>query len=314
MRNLNYFIKSKFISRNYYLAKYSYQIWRYIKLLGKLPIVIYQMGKVGSTSILYSLQQLNYNYQIYQIHYLSTKGIHKMEKMYWGKTPKLFRKSLLPETEHIFVSHFLQHQWNKRNGDRNWKFITLVRDPIARNVSEFFYSVDTTKVDPYILNFYELFQSQSINLSDLFERFQTRFHPDSDEFLLPLRWFEDEFNEVLNFDIYSHEFPRNRGYKIIKTNSSEILILKLEKLMSCYQEAFYEFLNIEDLRLITANYAAQKSYYPVYKEFIQHAKLSDDYINKMYNTKYMNHFYTETEIQDFKKKWQNKPDNLTNLN
>jgi hypothetical protein len=235
---------------------------------------------------------------------LSADGIRRMEQMYWGNTPKLLRKSLLPETEHIYVSHFLHHQWNKKNSDRKWKFISLVRDPIARNVSEFFYSVDTTKVEPYLPNFYELLESRSIHMPDLIEAFLLSFHPESEDFNLPLIWFDDEFKKFLNVDVYSLEFPKTQGYQIIKNGSSDILILKLESLMDCYQQAFSEFLNLDDFRLITANVAGQKKYYPVYKGFIKEVNLPENYINKMYESKYVKHFYTQKEIEGFRMKWQ----------
>lgn len=295
--------ENKLLSRNYYLTKLSSHFWWYIKSLGKAPLVIYQMGKVGSTSILYALYASNLDMPIYQVHVLSAHGIMKMEQKYWGKTPKAFRKSLLPETKHLFASHFLHAQLNKDLASNKWKIVTLVRDPIARNVSEFFYSVDTTKYDPHLPNFYKQYHSKAISTTELIQRFLERFHENSEEYQLPLKWFDTEFKAVLGIDVFLSDFPKSQGYQIIRGKFADVLLLKLEKLRECSSKAFNRFLNLKDFRLGIANAAQQKRYYPVYKSFINNVDLPDSYVNSVYNSKLVRHFYTNEEISAFRKKW-----------
>ena len=108
---------------------------------------------------------------------------------------------------------------------------------------------------------------------------------------------------VLGIDVYRREFPKDSGYQIIKGKNCEILILKLEMLKNCYRQAFHEFLNIDDFKLITANTAAQKAYYPVYKNFLKEVNMPRQYVDKIYGTKYMRHFYSHKEIESLSKHW-----------
>jgi len=296
-------IREQLLSKNYYLAKIAYHLWWHGQSLGKQTLVVYQMGRVGSTSIRDSLEALNLDMSIYQVHALSDQGITQMEQMYWGETPKVFRRALLPETKHVFAGHFLRTQLNTSTAPGKWKVVTLVRDPIARNVSEFFYSVDTTKDDPYLPDFYERYRSDTLNATDLIERFLERFHENSAECQLPLRWFDTEFNVALGIDVFSSDFPKSKGYQILREESADVLLVKLEKLDQCYSQAFDEFLGLGEFPLVTANTASQKRYYPAFKSFMDHVHLPASYVSSMYDSRYMTHFYSTEEIRGLWNKW-----------
>lgn len=301
MMNLSIKIKN-LIRKNYCLTRLLYDYKFHKSGIDSKSIIIYQMGKVGSTSILHSLQAIDSIPAVFQVHTLSDKGINEMENRYWGNTPTIIRRSLLPETTHVYVSHSLKSRLSK-NPDSKWKIITLVRDPIARNVSEFFYSVDTTKNDPHIPDFYARYRSGNINVSELIDRFLERFSEGSDEYTVPLNWFDREFPNVIGFDIYSIEFPRQKGFNIIHSDKYDILILKLEWLKTCFSKAFHEFLGLQNFDLVTKNTASQKAYYPIYKKFLQEVDLPYQYVSRIYNSKYVQHFYTAREIEKFVKRW-----------
>jgi hypothetical protein len=261
------------------------------------------MGKVGSTSILFSLQALNLEMPIYQVHVLSEQGIDKFEKMYWGDAPRFFRESLLPETKHIFTSHFLRAQLNKSAASKRWKVVTLVRDPIARNVSEFFYSVDTTKFDPYLPDFYERYLTRSISTREIVERFIERFHENSEDCNIPLRWFDVELKPVLGIDVYSRDFPKAKGCQFYEGHFADVLLLKLERVDEIVNDAFKEFLSIKKFKLLTTNTANQKRYYSAYQDFLREVNLPIAYIDTIYNSKVVQHFYSAEEINAFRRKW-----------
>lgn len=297
-------ITDRIFKHSYYLARMAYQLKHAIYTAGKDPVVIFQMGKVGSTSILLSLEKATPDTPLYRVHTLSKQGLMEMEQAYFGDTPKLLRRSLLPETRHVYLGHFLHGVLKKGTSSRKWKFITLVRDPIARNVSEFFYSVDTTKHDPYLPDFYKQYHADEITPDFLLRRFVQVFALNSPGYLLPLNWFDDEFKPVLGIDVYSYEFPKSKGYQVIRKDHVEVLILKLEKLSSVVSEAIAEFLGLSDFTVVKANTARQKQYYPAYEQFMRHVNLAPSYVESMYSSKYMRHFYSEEEIAAFSTTWQ----------
>jgi hypothetical protein len=122
----------------------------------------------------------------------------------------------------------------------------------------------------------------------------------------PLTWFDEEMKSVFDIDVYSSDFPKNKGYKIYKNRQVSLLVLKLEKMSECSARAFEEFLNIKNFKLVNANIAKTKRYAGIYKQFKESIEFPLSYIDKMYNSKFAQHFYTKEELDMFKKKWNVK--------
>ncbi|CCQ70869.1 Capsular polysaccharide synthesis enzyme CpsE [Crocosphaera watsonii WH 0402] len=74
-------------------------------------------------------------------------------------------------------------------------------------------------------------------------------------------------------------------------------------MQNCLQDAFSEFLGIDNFRLSNKNQAKQKTYFEVYSDFLNSIVLPQSYIDKMYSSKYMKHFYSQNEIDKFREKW-----------
>ena len=143
-----------------------------------------------------------------------------------------------------------------------------------------------------------------ITTETLIQRFLEIFNEESPEFLLPLRWFDRKFAAVTGIDVYANQFHKERGYMRYRSKGFDVLLLKLENLRQCSREAFSEFLEIPDFRLLEANLSSQKRYYPAYKDFIQSVNIPESYLSKVYNSKYVQHFYTAEEIESFWQKWR----------
>jgi hypothetical protein len=261
------------------------------------------MGKVGSTTILNALRTSTEN-PVFQVHVLSSDGIKKMEEKYYGNRNKLFRKSLLPHTKHLFASHFLRRNIQKRNWRNRWKIITLIRDPIARNISEFFYSIEDPKHKPHIPISDNYFIS--FDIEDLKDRFLEVFNEHSDDYKFPLNWFDEELNTVFGVDVYQSSFPKEVGYKFYSGERVDIILLKLEYLNHIYNDAFRDFIGPINFNLVSENTSQIKGYYPIYKRFVENVQLPRPYIENIYSTKYVHHFYSQAEIQRFRNKWIRK--------
>jgi hypothetical protein len=293
------------LSKNYYLAKTLYLLRFSLLTMGKQPLIIFQMGKVGSTTILHSLKTSLIENPLFQVHVLSSNGIEKMEENYYGNSNKFFSKSLLPQTKHLFASHFLRTKIQNGNRNNKWQIITLVRDPIARNLSEFFYSIADPKDDPHIPKSIDL--NSSINIKDLKDRFLKRFHEQSDDYKFPLKWFDEEMKVVFGVDVYLSSFPKDVGYKVYRGERADILLLKLEYLNYIYNDALQDFIGPVDFSLVSVNTTRTKGYYPIYKKFLEDVQLPESYIEKIYTTKYVQHFYSQEEIRRFRQKWYHQP-------
>ena len=288
---------------NYHAAGAHYQ--RKLSYLdsrsSKLPILIYQMGKVGSTTVEQSLKQADINRRVYHIHYLTPEWL----KTYDQKREQSYQLANKKQAKDVWTAQYVAKLVKKplRDGEK-WQVITLVRDPVARNLSSFFQHITMERLNSenmYILKSDEYDFEVTIvdnNLDQLIALFFERNRHNS-----PLAFFDRELKGVLNVDVFSSDFPIEQGYKIYKTDRVDVLLIRLENLNDCGPAALEEFLNIEKIALVKMNVGLEKNYSDAYQQFKNSIILSEAYLDKMYNSKYSHHFYNQAEIEQFREKW-----------
>lgn len=231
------------------------------KLNGSEPIIIYQMGKVGSKSIHLSLKKQGYN-NLFHLHSIR----HDSESAY---------------------SKLLFHHINIER--KKAKIITAVREPISRNLSSYFQTIRLFTNNKFDANNYDV--------DELVKVFFDKYHH-----VYPLYWFDCEFRNVTGINVYEFEFLNN-DYSIIKQGPFDVLILKAESPDELKETAIRKFLNTDDFILKRFNISADKKYSEAYSNFKNSINIPDKYLNEMYSSKYMKHFYTDNEINSLKTKW-----------
>lgn len=257
-----------------------------LKALGN-PIVVYQMPKTGSAAITESLKRSGYPNSFH---------IHKLH----------------PDDNYPFkysqrLAHLLYSKVSKKQ--EYIRFITCVRDPIARNVSDLFQILKITQrfhknnLDaPYSIDYPSNFnQNGKLTLEQLKKIFLENY-PYHD---LPLNWFDNNINKTLGIDVYKYRFPKDMGYLRIKEKNIDILILQLELEDSIKEKKIQDFLGDTKFKIHKTNITSEEDfdYSDMYLDFIKQTKFPAHYVNKMYNSKYMNNFYTNEQITIFKDRW-----------
>lgn len=284
----------QFLQTNYQLTKAR---WAFHFLLSgwhtRQVIVVYQMGKVGSSSIVASLEALNLDVPVYHIHTLTSTGIARRDQIY-REMCRNSKTTYLPRAKHLLVSQHLRKALD-RDKDKNWKFITLVRDPIAVNLSGFFQTIDY-----YLPDFTERYRAGDVTIDTAIELFLKQH---SHEW--PVGWLDVEIKPALGIDVYAQPFSGPNGYQIFQNEKVQLLLIKLEKLDDCIQAAFNEFLGLEQISLVKANVGSKKKYAEAYEEFKEAITLPAAYIDKMYSSRYAQHFYSQDEIAALRSKWGN---------
>lgn len=266
--------------------------YHYSKLRGKEPLVVYQMGKVGSSTVVASLKSISSKWTVYHIHTLTREGIEGREKIY-RKMVENSSTTYFPRAKHLLASRYLHRSLTKGLNGKKWKIVTLVRDPIARQMSEFFQTIDY-----WLPDFNQKYQANTVNIETAVNTFlDKRQHNQSSD------WFETDLKPSLGIDVFGSDFPKSKGYKIYSGQQVELLVLKLETLNKCATDAFAEFLKIDNFHLINTNVGSEKMYAAAYKKFRTLIDLPETYINNVYTSRYMRHFYDEAEIEKFKSKW-----------
>jgi len=294
-RLLNYLAE-----QNYYSAKALWK-WKQLKRMqayGGDPIINYQMGKVGSSTIQSSLESLGLDQPVYHVHFLNPLRVREIER----QRREYFRTEKQGSLRRPWLSEFLYERIQKK--DRHWMLITLVREPIARNISTFFENLEVTKkagAAHYAVrsDYYGFdIEVDLENLNPLIALFFDRLVHER-----PLRYFDDEIRTVYGIDVFESAFPRDKGFKIYQADNADLLLMRLENLDGCADPAFKAFLGIDELALVNTNVASNKVYAPLYKAFKRSICLPQDYVDRMYDSKYTRHFYSDEEIQQFRRRW-----------
>jgi len=253
------------------------------------PVLIYQMGKVGSTSVFRSLKKSPVKHPIFHVHWFSKEGLAKAEKI----TTKIH--------DPIFAMHIkrcrLLYSKYKNGHIRQLKIITLVRDPIGREISNLFQNIE-------IFNRHLINEKKQVKIDVALKLIQKKIELKLLDVDYSIHWFDDEFKKGLSVDIYDHPFDKEKGYSIIHKKNMDILILKLEKLNTCFNSAINDFFNIQiDKKLVEANIGSKKTYSNEMAYIKNNLTLDPGICKNIYSEKYVNHFYSEDEINDLIAKW-----------
>jgi hypothetical protein len=289
---------------NYSFSKfyYIYQHRRRLKRFSGPPLIVFQMGKVGSKTITKSLQSLNLDMPIYHSHLLTKMRIRETEQ----KRKKFFRTPRQSYLQRSWLNLFLRKQIDKDlTENKQWKIITLTREPIARNISTFFENLEVKQLSA--AHQYEIksdyYDIKPIivgidNIQRLIDLFFDKLNHDS-----PLEFFDRELKSVFGIDVYATKFKKQNGYQIYTNGSVDVLLIRLENLNGCAGVALKKFLKIDNFSLVKENIGSRKVYASLYEKFKSVIVLPDSYLNKFYNSKFMLHFYSEKEIKNFKAMW-----------
>lgn len=248
--------------------------------------IVHQMGRVASMTMVNTLRKAKPGTPIYHTHYLNTPLLQQ-------RLEEMGRIGQRPNQRHYQVSKVLAPALPQYLDKHCWKVVTVVRDPVARNVSAFFLGIER-----YIPDFYQLYADQQIEMTEVVETFLRDYSHN-----IPLQWLDDEIKAPFGVDVYNESFPQERGYAILHHGTVDLLILKLESLHVCYREAFKAFMGIENASLQDTHITNKDSTRGAYNKLLSAMKLPEDFLDEMYASKYASHFFSRSEIANFKQKW-----------
>jgi hypothetical protein len=108
---------------------------------------------------------------------------------------------------------------------------------------------------------------------------------------------------AFGIDVYENSFPREIGYRIYPGPlQASLLLIRLENLNGCAERAMHEFLGLENFALHNTNVGTEKDYADLYRAF-RGQPLPVEYVQRIYNTQFARHFYTDAELLVLAKRW-----------
>ncbi len=165
-------------------------------------------------------------------------------------------------------------------------------------LSAFFYAYGYWYPD--LLEKYSDLKNNPEEKKEITDRFVEKYHHQR-----ILDWFDTELAPNFGFDIYQEDFHPEKGYQIFRTPKLNLLIIRLEDLNRCLQFALEDFFDISypDYTMKTKNLSQSREYNHLYKDFLNDTNLPQDFIDYIYNSRYARFFYTDSELDRFKKRW-----------
>lgn len=254
------------------------------------PVYILQMGRVGSVSVFTAVrtayQQIALDVPVYHKHYISSFDLI-VERILADLEDPSFALQFDRQLRNTFLSDIQSGQ--------PVKIISLVRDPIARNVSTFFFAFPQFVPDWKEKEAQNLLPANTLNT--IFESkrqfIQTAFN-----------WFDEQIKDTLELDVYAAPFDTARGWQVYKKGQVELLLLRMEDLHRTGEDTLRKFLHLPHLKMVKVNTGEEREAYELYRRFLTHP-ISQEYLEMTYATKLARHFYTETEIEQFIQRWRN---------
>lgn len=250
------------------------------------PLIVYQMGKVGSEALEASLQHADLGRPLYRVHAMRRRNIVEGLRAANTTPRRYFKRSKVD-----FYGYHLGREIRRDLHKHQWQVITMVRDPVAQNVSSFFQIVDLL-----IPGFADRLARDDVSLDELVALFVQHYPPDN----IFVRWFEEELGRVFDVDVFAGTFPWEQGWDRVRRPHLDLLIIRLEDFDRVAVPAVSRFLGIPGFELRRRNEASQKGYSRLYDRFRTEAVLPRDYVDGVYESAMARHFYSPEERERFR--------------
>jgi hypothetical protein len=248
----------------------------------KCPVLIYQMGKVGSSALEKSIPN--------SIH------LHDLMSIEAQKQISPVRATLYkPKTHYIkrMLKRTIMTRMLKRK--EQVRIISLVREPIGRNISMLFQSLPFWVADKYLKDDSAIRSERPQLLHETFESHVNHHYP--------LEWFDNEIKALTGIDVFIQPFDHERGYQTYHKDNFSLMVIRTDKLNQS-QQAISEFLG-QEIQVVHDNQSENKWYSPLANEFKRSYQLKPEFVEEMLSAKLTKHFFTVSEINNIKNKYSN---------
>lgn len=256
--------------------------------LGEDPILIFSMGKTGTSSLYAALGHAS-GRPVLKAHALSRDGIAR-------RTEKELRLGVSSRPRFWWSCETIADAFAEIESDaapvRPWDLLCGVRDPIALAVSDHFYGLQrqgNIGLDPWLCG------DNRTHAMAIEENLTANF--------IDRDWFRDELEATTGIDVYAQPFP-STGFAEYSHAPFRALVIRNEDLAATGPRAIAEFLGLDAPLLIERENVGQRDDADApYRRFLDAGHLGAAVVDAVYETAMARHFYTETERASLRVRW-----------
>lgn len=262
------------------------------------PVLIYQFGKVGSSTLRESLRRSPLQRPVYQVHRLSKEGIGNYQEKYVKFPNSRDLADCLAIAQTLRVKLDLEKRHTTDANVPKISVITITRDPIAAMLSSFFQTLDNKRAN----QFRRIDGTLDVDL--ILKVIHRQFKKFDESTNRICTWFDRELHTTLGIDVFAYPFDPNQGYQVIQTSTVDVLLLRLEDLNRIGAQVISEFLGLPTpLELRSYNQRDRQGMSETYEYVKANLNLPKAVCRKIYRSRYASHFYSKPEQKAFIQKW-----------
>jgi hypothetical protein len=254
-------------------------------------VLVYQQGRVASTSVYEGLCALDLGLPVFHVHTLSrARAEERIEQA---------RREGRRVDRNLIVGRALSRELERHQADPDrapWKVVSIFRDPIGVMMSIHF-------MHPTILR--ASTGHGGLDGDAALDHFRRIFENDDPAGWELSRWYDDVFAEETGVDVFAHPFDRDRGYSVIRAQGLDVLLIRFESLRECFSQAIGEWLEVSPSRVTLphANIHREKSLDGLHDFAKKNLSLSREACERVYSTRFVRHFYSEAAIDALVEQW-----------
>jgi hypothetical protein len=246
------------------------------RLITTNPVIIFSMGKAGTTSLTVALRAGG----------IPVVKVHSLTKAATAERIWAHHRSFAPGRPRGYWRYdYLRRDLMARPWVRR-QMISLVREPVARTISAYFYDLDPTRYDDPL----------DAHGSEVEARLMQELERD---------WFASELEPVTGIDVHETPFEGQVGAQRLRRGRFDVLVLRQEDLRSGPTgSALAEFLGRpHPLEIPRRNTGAESAYAELQRRFVSEWTFSRSLLDRTYESRVARHFYSDHERTQLIARW-----------
>lgn len=236
----------------------------------KSPVIVWTMGKVGSLSVYQAVRVARL--PALHPHYCDAESLQKLGAQVGHN---------LPVIQHGRDAAAVIEQATVK---KPALIVTMVRTPIERNISSYFHNG-------------EFIEGSNVDVAEKIQHFIDTYPHD-----VVLGWLDQNLKKVLGLDVYAEPFDKRKGFHVYDRGRHKVLLFRSD-LSRKNQGAIVSRFVGKPVRIGDVNAAANKDYADEYQAFLRQIELSKDYVDRMLNSRYAQHFWEKQKLDQLRQFW-----------
>lgn len=257
-------------------------------------VLVYQQGRVGSTSVYEALSSGQNKFPVFHLHTLSFDRANSIIHERRLSKSRIDRNIFLAKK----VAASIERRRLMGRDSAPHKLVVIFREPIGLMISLIFMHGEK--------NFLKNFDGNNVsNYEKALSCIKGRLEADDPSGWAVNRWLEEILPSEIGIDPFFSDFDIHEGFGISRNKELDLCLLKFERLDTSFNKAVGSLLRIDmgHINLRHSNVHKNAKYDRLHQFVKENLELSVDFCRRAYDTRTMRHFYSEKEREALIAKW-----------